>query len=180
MRVDRALERAPERRRSAAGLLGDAELRLDECEQQPMLQAFRSAVLAHTSNTCVCRGVAFCFGQSVGRSRLAIGTVLLKLGVMQRELAEQRPYALNCAAATIRRSIIIFETVRCRDRGAFGAPPRKRPLGSAPSLERGAQELTAAHSATLKARAQLLQTLELLDDDAAAARERAAIAKATL
>ncbi|KAJ1456057.1 hypothetical protein M885DRAFT_518486 [Pelagophyceae sp. CCMP2097] len=115
------------------GLLCDAELRLDDCEQQPMLQAFRSAIIAHTCNT------------------LAIGTVLLKLGVMQRDLAERRGYALRRAAETIQRSVAIFET-----------------------------ELSKSHSATLKARHQLLETLEQLGDAAGVQAERQAIADAHL
>lgn len=94
------------------GLLNDRQLRLGDCESHGLFEAFRDAIQAESSNT------------------VAVALLLLKLGNVQRDIAEGVDYALGCAAETHRRAIKLFAT-----------------------------SLTAQHPAVLKARYALARTL---------------------
>lgn len=93
-------------------LLNDRNLRLGDCECHDLFQAFRDAIQAESSNT------------------LAVALLLLKLGNVQRDIAEGVDYTLGRAAETHRRAVKLFAT-----------------------------SLTAQHPAVLKSRYALALTL---------------------
>lgn len=105
-----------------ASLLADNRLRLQDCESHAMVAAFRDAVEAESSND------------------VAVALLYLKLGGVQREIAEGNRYALDRAVETHRRAHALF-----------------------------AQALDVSHHATLKARHALARAL-IANDDLPAAR----------
>lgn len=74
------------------GLLNDQHLRLGDCESHDLFEAFRDAIQAEGSNT------------------LAVALLLMKLGNVQRAIAEGINYALDRAAETHRRAVKLFAT----------------------------------------------------------------------
>lgn len=107
-----------------ASLLADDKLRLQDCESHAMVAAFAAAVQAESSND------------------IAVALLYLKLGNVQRDVAEGSRYALDRAVDTHRRAHALF-----------------------------ARALDVNHHATLKARHALARTLIAYDDLPAARTE---------